>query len=61
MGELEAHHRDREAVLASLRRLSRYNLIERLGFYVIASRSAIFYHHPPQRFASDTLAGGIST
>lgn len=50
LGELEAHYGDAEAVLASLRRLNRYGLIDRMGFYVIASRSAIFYHHLLRRF-----------
>jgi hypothetical protein len=51
--ELEAHG-ESEAVLASLRRLSRYGLINRLGFYVIASGPAIFYHHLIQRFDEPT-------
>lgn len=61
LGQLETHYGDSEAVLASLRRLNRYGLVDRLGFYVIASRSAIFYRHLLQRFAPDTAAGGTST
>jgi hypothetical protein len=62
LGQLETHFGDAEAVLASLRRLNRYGLIDRMGFYVIASRSAIFYHHLLQRFAPNTPAGsGIPT
>jgi hypothetical protein len=52
--ELEARHGDAEVVLASLRRLNRYGLIDRMGFYVIASRSAIFYHHLLQRFVAES-------
>jgi hypothetical protein len=52
--ELEARYDDTKAVLASLRRLNRYGLIDRMGFYVIASRSAIFYHHLLQRFVTES-------
>lgn len=55
--ELEDRHGDAEAVLASLRRLNRYGLIDRMGFYVIASRSAIFYHHLLQRFVTEPSPG----
>lgn len=51
LGQLEARVGEAEAVLASLRRLNPYGLIDRMGFYVIASRSAIFYRHLTQRYA----------
>jgi hypothetical protein len=55
--QLEAQFGDTEAVLGSLRRLQRYSLVTRLGFYVIASQPAIFFHHMLKRFGSDAPTG----
>jgi hypothetical protein len=42
--ELEVRFGNRDTVLASIRRLSRYGLATRMGFYVVASGAAIFHH-----------------
>ncbi|HEY7830347.1 MAG TPA: hypothetical protein VIC06_07265 [Solirubrobacteraceae bacterium] len=56
--QLEAQFGDTEAVLGSLRRLQRYGLVTRLGFYVIASQPALFFHHMLKRFGGDVPTGG---
>jgi hypothetical protein len=55
--QLETNFGDTEAIRASLRRLNRYGLVTRLGFYVIASQPAIFYRDMYKRYATDPPRG----
>ena len=60
LAELEALG-ETEAVQASIRRLNRYGLANRVGFYVIASGQAIFHHHLIQRFGGESPASTAQT